>query len=342
MPRLEPFQPVTVAGSHGASYEVTRKADHIYCTCPSWKFMRAPIQARHCKHILALLGGTSSSPVASRAPAASTPSKKRKREEPALEPDLEPALDPALAEKWTTQDPTGWYRSEKLDGMRCIWTGSRLLSRNHLEIHAPPELLAELPPLALDGELFLGRGRFQECMSVVRSHAPDRARWREVRFMVFDAPQVAGAFDQRIATVEVVLRGCAWARPLPQTLCTGAKDVRRALDKVLAAGGEGLVLRHPSHLYQGGRTTDLLKVKVMQDAEATVVGHEEGTGRNRQRLGALICADARCVFKVGTGFPDAMRDDPPAIGTRITYQFQERLASGKPRFPVFVRVRPSE
>ena len=153
---LHPFQTVTVAGSHGASYEVTHKEDHIYCTCPSWKFMRAPIQQRQCKHILQLLGNTST-----------TPTNKRKRAD--KRGDNRGVLEPALAEKWTTQDPTGWYRSEKLDGMRCIWTGTQLLSRNHLQIYAPPELLAKLPPIALDGELFLGRGRFQECMSIVRS-----------------------------------------------------------------------------------------------------------------------------------------------------------------------------
>ena len=39
------FKPVVVTGDRGNTYKVTMKPDHIYCTCPGWKFMRAPIQA---------------------------------------------------------------------------------------------------------------------------------------------------------------------------------------------------------------------------------------------------------------------------------------------------------
>jgi DNA ligase-1 len=211
-------------------------------------------------------------------------------------------------------------------------------------IHAPAELLQQLPTaMRLDGELFLGRGRFQECMSIVRSHVPDADRWTQIGFMVFDAPDLPLPFKQRIDKVNEALSADGWACAIEQHRCKGRDDVERALGAVLALGGEGLVLRHPFKPYEGGRTGDLLKVKPTQDAECIVVGHEEGTGRNRGRLGALVCADEQSViFRIGTGFKDAMRDHPPLIGTRVTYRYQEKTLAGKPRHPVFQRIRPEE
>ena len=105
---------------------------------------------------------------------------------------------------------------------------------------------------------------------------------------------------------------------------------------------EGVMLRKTDELYKGGRTTDLLKVKRFHDDDAIVRGTESGTGRNAGRMGALVCLDptSGITFKVGTGFKDSMRDNPPAVGTIITFKYQEKTRDGKPRFPVFVRIRP--
>jgi DNA ligase-1 len=191
------FKPVVVTGDRGNTYEVTMKPDHIYCTCPGWKFMRAPIQARRCKHVQRMLAGSAhvGFPSPPRTPI------KRKRSDSTTSD----AFEPALAEKWTTEDPSGWYRSEKLDGIRCLWTGSKLLTRNHNEIHAPASFIDELPPIPLDGELFLGRGRFSECMSIVRTQVPDERRWAGIVYRVFDAPGVNATFDQRVAVIQAVL-----------------------------------------------------------------------------------------------------------------------------------------
>ena len=55
------------------------------------------------------------------------------------------SLEVALAEKWTSEDPTGYFMSEKLDGMRCIWDGSTLRARTGNTINAPSKLVAQLP-----------------------------------------------------------------------------------------------------------------------------------------------------------------------------------------------------
>ena len=44
-------------------------------------------------------------------------------------------------------------------------------------------------------------------------------------------------------------------------------------------------------------------------------------------------------FKIGSGFSDRDRANPPKIGSIITYKYQNLTAKGVPRFPVFLRVR---
>ena len=105
--------------------------------------------------------------------------------------------------------------------------------------------------------------------------------------------------------------------------CGGFDHLREELARVEALGGEGLMLRRPGSKYEIGRSNSLLKVKTFHDAEARVIGHAPGTGKHKGRLGALICELGDGVtFNVGTGFSDAERGAPPAIGALITFRYQ--------------------
>jgi DNA ligase-1 len=89
-----------------------------------------------------------------------------------------------------------------------------------------------------------------------------------------------------------------------------------------------------------GRSLTLLKVKSFLDDEATVLEHLAGAGRHKGRLGALLVELANGTrFAVGTGFSDAERENPPAIGSVITFRYQELSDGGVPRFPSYVGVR---
>ncbi len=84
----------------------------------------------------------------------------------------------------------------------------------------------------------------------------------------------------------------------------------------------------------------LLKVKTFHDADGVVIAHVPGKGRHKGRLGALVVHTADGTeFSVGTGFSDKERENPPAIGSAITYRYQELSTGGVPRFPSFVRLR---
>lgn len=251
-----------------------------------------------------------------------------------------PAL--LLANVWNPSiDPTGWWISEKYDGLRGYWDGRKLWTRKGNAIHAPDWFLAELPrDIALDGELWMGRGQFEETLSTVLSQTPDD-RWKRVHFMVFDAPQAKGTFEERTRFVQATLpKGNQFAKPVPQYLCQGTKHLLAEQDRVVGLGGEGLMLRQPESAYETRRSPTLLKVKPQDDAEATVIAHTPGKGKFAGQLGSLRMRTAEGKeFSLGTGFTDAQRASPPPVGTVITYRFRGLTKNGLPRFPSFLRVR---
>src|SRR5205807_7434506 len=122
--------------------------------------------------------------------------------------------------------------------------------------------------------------------------------------------------------------------------CKGIEHLQAELAKVEALGGEGLMLRQPNSRYAVGRSLILLKVKRFQDAEARVLVHEAGKGRHKGRLGALLVEMANGIrFAVGTGLSDLERGQPPAVGSFITFRYQELSDGGVPRFPSYVGIR---
>jgi DNA ligase-1 len=177
-------------------------------------------------------------------------------------------------------DPTGWWMSEKYDGLRGYWDGQKLWSRKGNLIHAPDYFLAELPrDIALDGELWIGHGKFEETMSIVRSETPDD-RWDRVRYLVFDAPQAKGTFEERMQFLrENVSEGNRFVKVVAQERCHGVAQLLAERDRVVREGGEGLMLRQPESAYEARRSPTLLKVKPFDDAEATVIAHEPGKGK---------------------------------------------------------------
>jgi len=109
---------------------------------------------------------------------------------------------------------------------------------------------------------------------------------------------------------------------------------------VVKGGGEGLMLHRADALYRAGRSDDLLKLKPWDDAEAVVVAHLSGSGKYAGRLGALLVELPNGQrLRIGSGFSDAQRDHPPAVGTTITYRYRGQTAKGLPRFATFLRVR---
>ena len=113
------------------------------------------------------------------------------------------------------------------------------------------------------------------------------------------------------------------------------------MDIVTADGGDGMMIRDPKSQYENKRSKLLLKVKKFEDAEATVIGKEPGTGRLVGLMGAIrVREKSGTEFKIGSGFNDQQRKNPPKNGTIVTFKFMGRSTNGVPRFPIYMREHP--
>lgn len=239
-------------------------------------------------------------------------------------------------------DPAGWLVSEKYDGVRAFWDGHTLRFRSGLPIAAPVEFTQRLPAVPLDGELWLGRGRFEELSGIVRRRTAEAAPWQALRYMLFELPDAEGTFAARAMCLQAVARQSGWPQlvAVEQSRLLSAQALQQRLEATVAAGGEGLMLHHADAPYHVGRSPALLKLKPLQDAEAQVIGHMTGRGKHAGRLGALrVCSENGIEFLLGTGFSDAEREAPPPLGSWVTFTYRGLTTEGVPRFASFLRVR---
>lgn len=238
-------------------------------------------------------------------------------------------------------DVARYWISEKLDGVRAYWDGRQLLSRRGKVLQAPEWFIAGFPDQPLDGELWLGRGQFERLVGVVRKVRPVDAEWRSVRYLVYDLPGAPGSFEQRLQRLQTLVAGSGstFLVALAQFRLADEAALQQRLADYLAQGAEGLMLHRADAHFQAGRSDALLKLKPFDDDEATVLGYVPGQGKYQGMTGALQVqtADGR-RFDLGSGLSDALRQNPPAIGSRVTYRYSGLTAQGLPRFPRYHRL----
>lgn len=332
-----------VQGSGSSVYTLKNSGGVYSCTCPAWRNQSLGIERRTCKHLRAYRGDDAEKERLGTAELTGKPARAPKAPgEAGGDDDADDAPPVLLAHKWEVDiDINGWWLSEKLDGVRAYWDGKQFLSRLGNRFYPPPWFVEGFPDHPLDGELWGGRKLFQRTVGIVKRQ-DQSPLWKELLYVVFDAPGHGGEFEERLAHAKTVIEGgkLQYARVHEHYVCEGHEHLKSELEKVEALGGEGLMARKPKSKYEAGRSNTLLKVKSFKDAEARVVDHAAGAGRHKGRLGALIVELADGTrFNVGTGFSDDERENPPEIGSIITFRYQELSDGGVPRFPSYVGVR---
>lgn len=237
------------------------------------------------------------------------------------------------------------YRvSEKLDGVRARWDGTHLISRGGNVFAAPEWFINRFPPIPLDGELWMGRGRYEEVSSIVRTQQSHDG-WRNVRLMVFDLPAHGGIFSQRVIEMNRLKTesDSPYLGIIEQQRVGSEEDLLKWLHTVIDEGGEGLMLHRETALYASGRSQDLLKLKLFTDAEATVIGYRPGKGQFDGLIGSLkVRTDDGVIFFIGSGLSHEERRRRPPLESRVTFRHQGLTENGIPRFPVFLRIRDEE
>jgi DNA ligase D-like protein (predicted ligase) len=244
---------------------------------------------------------------------------------------LEPMAATLAPDARLSSEDGGWTFERKLDGVRLlarVVDGEvDLLSRNRIhQEDVYPEVVDGLAAqvavdAVLDGEVVAyddeGRTSFSLLQQRMHVHSEARSRRSPVRvtFVIFDLLWVAGRDtrdlplrDRRTLLAQVVEPG--GAIELAEMLDGAAEDlVARARD----AGWEGLIAKRADSRYQGRRSRDWLKLKVVREQEMVVVGWTPPSG-GRVALGALLLGyqdEGRLRYggKVGTGFTEAVLRD---------------------------------
>lgn len=257
--------------------------------------------------------------------------------------------------EYKDQNVSGWLASEKLDGVRAYWDGENLLSRHGKKLNAPSSFTKNFPKFALDGELYAKELKFEEIQATVMDKLPDEKAWGRLKFHVFDVPEASGGLLDRLEVLAKFLKN----EPNDNLIIIKQIKMRdnaqflKFTKDIVAKGGEGAVVREPNAPYERKRSKNALKFKKFKDAECEVVSINKGSGKYANLAGSLTCRalggkdkeekagepKEGTIFKIGSGLSDEQRTNPPKIGSIITYKFQNLTSNGKPRFPIFLRVR---
>lgn len=186
-----------------------------------------------------------------------------------------------LAHNYTGEENIdGWIMSEKLDGVRCIWNGKTMRSRNNNYFYPPKFFIKHFPDEILDGELFLRRGAFEKTVSIVRKSEAHEG-WKDIKYMIFDAPGLGGTFRSRLKKLQKLFKDnqSPYIELHKHYECKDKDFLNEQMNKIVELGGEGVIIRDPESRYENTRSDKMLKVKQAHDAEAVVLGKVKGTGR---------------------------------------------------------------
>jgi len=241
-----------------------------------------------------------------------------------------------LLNKYTDdKNITSWYMSEKLDGVRAYWDGKKLISRSGKIFNPPSSFIKDFPSHELDGELWTKRSDFSNISSIVNTKKT-KNRWINLTYNIFEVPNAKGNLLERLH----VATESKYIKIIKQIKIKNKEHLKRFLKSVEDRGGEGVVVRDGSLNYYTGRDNNALKVKSYVDEECVVVKHNKGNGKYKDKLGSLSCKmKNNLIIKVGSGFSDKQRDNPPKINAIITFKYYGLTSKGKPRFPIFLHLR---
>jgi ATP-dependent DNA ligase len=276
------------------------------------------------------------------------------------------------------------YCQLKLDGMRfnaIVRNGTvEYRSRNGKELNIPSKLFSDaLLKLAdiygadyvFDGELLVvdstgkpldrktGNGILSKgvkgTMSDKEAAMVRVTLWDAIPFTGFQAGVFKTPYNERfmqlMQNVDFVkgvsaighLVDIVWTKEVNTQL-----EAQNIFEKFLAEGQEGTILKSKTNIWEDKRSKEQIKFKGELECDLIVVGWEEGTGKNKGRLGALVCesSDGLIQVNVGSGYSDEQREEytKKVIGKIVTVKYNARIkdrGDGVERLflPTFIEMR---
>lgn len=291
-----------------------------------------------------------------------------------------PVMECMLAKKYFEHQKAvhgkAFTLTEKFDGIRCValvnGKNVKLFSRQNQRIAGLTEIETELSalcdnPTMFDGELLIARRegipsalQYKRTIELVRNNNLQKSG---VTYHIFDTLPLETFFDETEENIPYTERRAALASyfkkaklknvELVPILYSGKDEsqIMEQLHRQQALHHEGVMINLNDANYVFGRTTNLLKVKIMQDCDLQITGVQEGAGKYAGTLGALLVDYKGTTVGVGAGLDDAIRSEIWAnpkdyIGRVAKIQYfeetQDKNGQKSIRFPVFLELCPPE
>jgi DNA ligase-1 len=254
----------------------------------------------------------------------------------------------------------------KLDGVRCLIqydngvvtaysrTGKVWKNIEHITLNLY-KFFDKHPNVVLDGELYNHdfRDDFEQIISMVRKTKPDaeaRAKSRDnVQFHCYDIVNKRMKFSTRNEWIRDNLQESYCVKHLLTHWVDSDTEAKVRHKYNLSKGYEGSIVRLDTP-YQCKRSHSLRKFKDFEDAEANIVGYEEGKGKRAGTLGKFLMQDDDgnqfgCPPGKGHNYKDLARmleNIHEYMGQRATFTFFERTKAGSYRHPLFKCIRNYE
>lgn len=256
-----------------------------------------------------------------------------------------------------------FYVNYKYDGVRCICEvidgKITLISRNGEEYDVPfikkmikESLIAN--SCTLDGEITFGNNDLQELMKLMRrkEYTEEHIKmFDEVCYNIFDCLSFNGVnienklLSERIKYIPKSINSNKHICYVKyDKIKSDINKVYELLDEALELGYEGLILKADKP-YVRKKSIDWVKVKKKDNLDVRVIDIEEGKGKYKNKIGALVCElDNGKIVRVGSGLTDEFRDyywknKNEIIDKYIEIEFMELTKDGIPRFPTFKMIR---
>lgn len=268
-----------------------------------------------------------------------------------------------LVSDWTGRIAAGGCIVEpKLDGIRALWLGAELVTREGTPIAGAEHIEAELMrlqheaavPLFVDGEWVVG-----DSFAATLTHFQARGRSGDAGTLhVFDVMPLSvwrgedpcEALEVRRGKVDRLLGGtdslhirAQSVRPMPWAWMTCPMEIERHARDYIAQGGEGIVVKHGLSTYQRKRSSAWQRIKRATTLDLEIVRAEPMKAKP-WLLGCLVVDHRGKEVRVTAGFSDAerlslmrRRDDLPGLIAEV--ECMEVTEKGSLRSPRWVRMR---
>lgn len=233
-------------------------------------------------------------------------------------------------------NPKGWFASEKLDGMKARWIDGQLITRSGQTLPATEEFLSQLPNFDVEGELYLGQGKFHDTATL---RIPKHPLWNSIDFYIFDVVDYKKSWKERQEKLKKKIVETEQIHILQWHEINSLSHLKKCFERVCKNNGEGVVIIDPNSMYKDGHVDCMYKWKKLCDAEAKIIGYKVDDDK---RLASLLVDNGTKKFNIGTGIKQKERytyEKCFPIGAYVSYTYELLSSTGKPRTPVLKGIR---